>query len=103
MLVLSRKLNEKIVIDGGIVLTVVKIDLQPGSVGNSKAAVERADLPRGNRRGPRQGTGGQGHDRATGRRRSVSITSCGQIDKCAGRVQKGPRQGFFLDNVGDVE
>jgi len=26
MLVLSRKLNEKIVIDGGIVLTVVKID-----------------------------------------------------------------------------
>ncbi len=26
MLVLSRKLNQKIVIDGGIVLTVVKID-----------------------------------------------------------------------------
>jgi carbon storage regulator len=26
MLVLSRKLNEKIMIDGGIVLTVVKID-----------------------------------------------------------------------------
>ena len=26
MLVLSRKLNEKIVIDGGIVLTVVKLD-----------------------------------------------------------------------------
>lgn len=26
MLVLSRKLNERIVIDGGIVLTVVKID-----------------------------------------------------------------------------
>jgi len=26
MLVLSRKLNEKIVIDGGIVITVVKID-----------------------------------------------------------------------------
>jgi len=26
MLVLSRKLNEKIVIDGGIVVTVVKID-----------------------------------------------------------------------------
>jgi carbon storage regulator len=26
MLVLSRKLNEKIVIDGGIVLTVVKIE-----------------------------------------------------------------------------
>ncbi len=32
MLVLSRKINEKIVIDGGIVLTVVKIDLAgPGS------------------------------------------------------------------------
>jgi len=26
MLVLSRKLNEKIVIDGGIVITIVKID-----------------------------------------------------------------------------
>ena len=26
MLVLSRKLNEKIVIDGGIIITVVKID-----------------------------------------------------------------------------
>ncbi len=26
MLVLSRKLNEKIVIDGGIIVTVVKID-----------------------------------------------------------------------------
>jgi carbon storage regulator len=26
MLVLSRKLNEKIVIDGGIVITVVKLD-----------------------------------------------------------------------------
>jgi len=26
MLVLSRKLNEKIIIDGGIVVTVVKID-----------------------------------------------------------------------------
>jgi carbon storage regulator len=26
MLVLSRKLNEKIVIDGGIVITVVKVD-----------------------------------------------------------------------------
>ena len=30
MLVLSRKLNEKIVIDGGIVLTVVKVDSEPG-------------------------------------------------------------------------
>ena len=26
MLVLSRKLNEKIVIDGGVIITVVKID-----------------------------------------------------------------------------
>jgi carbon storage regulator len=41
MLVLSRKLNEKIVIDGGIIVTVVKIDRNqvrlgiqaPGDVG----------------------------------------------------------------------
>jgi carbon storage regulator len=41
MLVLSRKLNEKIVIDGGIVITIVKIDRNqirigieaPGNVG----------------------------------------------------------------------
>ena len=33
MLVLSRKLNEKIVIDGGIVLTVVKIDRNQVRIG----------------------------------------------------------------------
>jgi carbon storage regulator len=33
MLVLSRKLNEKIVIDGGIVVTIVKIDRNQVRVG----------------------------------------------------------------------
>ena len=54
MLVLSRKLNEKIVIDGGIVLTVVKIDRNqvrlgieaPGHVG-----VFREEIADGARRG----------------------------------------------------
>lgn len=33
MLVLSRKLNEKIIIDGGIVVTVVKIDRNQVRIG----------------------------------------------------------------------
>jgi carbon storage regulator len=33
MLVLSRKLNEKIVIDGGVVITVVKIDRNQVRIG----------------------------------------------------------------------
>ena len=49
MLVLSRKLNEKIVIDGGIVVTVVKIDRNQVRLG-IEGARERADFPRGNRR-----------------------------------------------------
>jgi carbon storage regulator len=63
MLVLSRKLNEKIVIDGGIVVTVVKIDRNqvrlgieaPGNVrifreeivaASERATMERAPLER---------------------------------------------------------
>ncbi len=37
MLVLGRKLNEKIVIDGGIVVTVVKIDRNQIRLGNRSA------------------------------------------------------------------
>ena len=49
MLVLSRKLNEKIVIDGGIVVTVVKIDRNQVRLGIE--CRKRAHLPRRNRRG----------------------------------------------------
>ena len=52
MLVLSRKLNEKIVIDGGIVVTVVKIDRNQVRLGIEAPGNVR-DFPRGNRRGRR--------------------------------------------------
>ena len=45
MLVLSRKLNEKIVIDGGIVVTVVKIDRNQVRLG-IEAPGQRANVPR---------------------------------------------------------
>ena len=51
MLVLSRKLNEKIVIDGGIVVTVVKIDrnqirLGIEAPGNVAYSAKRSPAPR---------------------------------------------------------
>lgn len=52
MLVLSRKLNEKIVIDGGIVLTVVKIDrnqIRLGIEAPSDVRVYREELVAGAR------------------------------------------------------
>ena len=47
MLVLSRKLNEKIVIDGGIVVTVVKIDrnqIRLGIEAPSEVAIYREEI-----------------------------------------------------------
>ena len=49
MLVLSRKLNEKIVIDGGIVVTVVKIDRNQIRLG-IEAPSACARVPRRDRR-----------------------------------------------------
>jgi carbon storage regulator len=54
MLVLSRKLNEKIVIDGGITITVVRIDKNqvrlgiqaPGDVSVYREELLRSDAPR---------------------------------------------------------
>ena len=55
MLVLSRKLNEKIVIDGGIVVTVVKIDRNQIRVGIEAPAhvrVFREEIAGSARRSP---------------------------------------------------
>ncbi len=55
MLVLSRKLNEKIVIDGGIVLTVVKIDrnqIRLGIEAPSHVRVFREEIADSSRRAP---------------------------------------------------
>ena len=49
MLVLSRKLNERIVIDGGIVVTVVKIDRNQVRLG-IEAPPRHSCVPRGDRR-----------------------------------------------------
>ena len=54
MLVLSRKLNEKIVIDGGIVISVVKIDrnqIRLGIEAPSQVGVFREELARTINRG----------------------------------------------------
>jgi carbon storage regulator len=55
MLVLSRKLNEKIVIDGGIVVTVVKIDrnqVRLGIEAPSHVGVFREEIAGTARRSP---------------------------------------------------
>jgi carbon storage regulator len=55
MLVLSRKLNEKIVIDGGIVVTVVKIDRNQVRIGieaPSHVRVFREEISGASRRAP---------------------------------------------------
>lgn len=55
MLVLSRKLNEKIVIDGGIVVTVVKIDrnqIRLGIEAPSHVRVFREEIAGNSRRAP---------------------------------------------------
>jgi carbon storage regulator len=55
MLVLSRKLNEKIVIDGGIVVTVVKIDrnqVRLGIEAPGDVAVFREEICPGRRQVP---------------------------------------------------
>jgi carbon storage regulator len=54
MLVLSRKLNEKIVIDGGIIVTVVKIDrnqVRLGIEAPEHVGVFREEIAAGARRG----------------------------------------------------
>jgi carbon storage regulator len=58
MLVLSRKLNEKIVIDGGIVVTVVKIDrnqIRLGIEAPSNVRVFREEIAGGSRFGSSDG------------------------------------------------
>jgi carbon storage regulator len=60
MLVLSRKLNEKIVIDGGIVVTVVKIDrnqIRLGIEAPGNVRVFREEIVGSARRGADQTVG----------------------------------------------
>jgi carbon storage regulator len=60
MLVLSRKLNEKIVIDGGIVVTVVKIDrnqIRLGIEAPGNVRVFREEIIGNTRRGADQTVG----------------------------------------------
>ena len=87
MLVLSRKLNEKIVIDGGIVITVVKLDRNQVRIGieaPGDVAVFREEIaPAPDEPEFRGGRGRVGSDAAppragsswTGGRRSVSLTT----------------------------
>jgi carbon storage regulator len=58
MLVLSRKLNERILIDGGIVVTVVKIDrnqIRLGIEAPSNVRVFREEIAGGSRSGSSEG------------------------------------------------
>jgi carbon storage regulator len=57
MLVLSRKVNERIVIDGGIVVTVVKIDrnqIRLGIEAPGYVRVLRAEIAGRSRRSPNE-------------------------------------------------
>jgi carbon storage regulator len=61
MLVLSRKLNERIVIDGSIVLTVVKIDrnqVRLGIEAPGDVSVYREEIAGRSRRAPSEETVG---------------------------------------------
>ena len=63
MLVLSRKVNEKIVIDGSIVLTVVKIErnqIRLGIEAPGHVTIFREEISGATRRNPRAGAAGVG-------------------------------------------
>jgi carbon storage regulator len=63
MLVLSRKLNEKIVVDGNIVLTVVKIErnqIRLGIEAPRHVAILREEITGASRRNPRADAAGVG-------------------------------------------
>ena len=102
MLVLSRKLNEKIVIDGGIVVTVVKIDRNQVRLGieapaTCASSAKRSLDPRGSSTGEAVGAGRlrRHRERAARQRRLAVIGE---------RFKKSLTMiGFRLDNPGEVD
>ena len=100
MLVLSRKLNEKIVIDGGIVVTVVKIDRNQVRLG-----IERPETCASSaRKSSARATATAERARAS-RSVPVSDTSrrAGMPVPSRTGARRGPQRGFFLDNTSEVE
>ena len=102
MLVLSRKLNEKIVIDGGIVVTVVKIDRNQIRLGiEAPSACSR--VPRRDRRSHassrcgRSGGGGRLNNAPEGRPATTGRGAIGERLKkrltMTGSRLDNPRQG----------
>ena len=87
MLVLSRKLNEKIVIDGGIVVTVVKIDrnqIRLGIEAPGNVRVFREEIA---------GTPRRGADRACRRWRLTALASMARrYNNAVARFEKGSRK-----------